>query len=48
MTLVKLILIVIVITVSTCITLPVDSIKDRCMVVFTHDEEDHLKIDIKF
>ena len=32
----------------TGITIPVDSMRDRCMVVFATRPEDYLKIDIKF
>ena len=48
MTIIRLILTVAVIIAINCITFPVNSLKDRCMVVYTQSEEDYLKIDIKF
>ena len=33
---------------SAAITIPVDSMRARCMVVFSTSPDDFLKIDIKF
>jgi len=48
MSIIRLVGLVGIIVTAYAISIPVNSITERCMVVFSQAEEDYLKLDMKF